>query len=357
MSRTGVRDLREMDHAPKVSVLMAVRNGMPYLPRTIESILAQELADFELLVVDDGSTDGTGECVGGLRDQRIQYHRVGRVGFCEALNYGLHRARTPLVARIDADDLAYPARLARQYEYLNAHPRCVVVGCQTDEIDPEDRVVGKRTFPLSDAAIRWQMAFGCPLLHPSVMYRRDEVIAVGGYKPGTWPAEDYDLWVRLSERGTMANLPETLMRYRLRPESVTLSRAGEQVALCSRIAAAYASRICPEIDRAAVADLYHFFSDGRDPQETGFEAMLAAFQSIRDHFLQAAAPSDELRERIAAVQQVLRWYCLERAQRAWRRPLRAWGWLRLAGQFDPDNGSLRSMLGRRLRKWTSRIGH
>src|SRR5262245_36140263 len=109
-----------MSASPAISVLLPVHNGMPYLPETVASILAQTCTDFELLAIDDGSTDDTPRYLNSLHDLRIRYHRLNKVGLVGALNYGLEQARAPLVARIDGDDIALPERLARQIDYFRA---------------------------------------------------------------------------------------------------------------------------------------------------------------------------------------------------------------------------------------------
>ena len=274
-----------------------------------------------------------------------------KVGFPEALNFGLAAARSPLVARIDADDLACRTRLAEQYETMTAHPDCVVLGCQAEEIDAGDTVIGERRYPLSDTAIRWQMAFGCPFLHPGTMVRREPVRQCGGYDANYPCAQDYDLWTRLAPLGTLANHPKTLMQYRVHPDSVTTARQETQVEFCGRIAASYAKRLSPAADQKALAELYHFLASGREPADAGYEDLVRAYRQFKHDFLeQVGEPPDELSERIALVQCDLRWYCLEQAEKSWFKPWQAWSWLRRAGRFDPENGSLGSILGRKLRK-------
>ncbi len=346
-----------MNGPPAISVLVTTHNGMPYVCRMVEGLWAQTFQDFELVVVDDGSTDDTPRYLKGLEDSRVRYFRVEKAGFAESLNRGLREVRSPLVARLDTDDVAYPRRLETQYAYLSAHPKCIVLGCQADEIDAEDRITGRRTFPLSDAAIRWQMAFGCPFLHPGVTYRAESVLAAGGYQDGTKPAEDYGLWTEVARFGRLANLPETLMQYRVHGASITLSRTEEQIEACSRLAAAYARTISPEADADALADLYHFVATGRRPRRVDLATLAATYLRFKEDFLrQSGEPCQELTERIAHVQQCMRWTCLQYAERDWRRPHRAWSWLRLAGRFDPERGRLGQIVGRGLKKVFRRGG-
>lgn len=334
----------------RISVLLAVRNGMPYLPETIRSVLGQTLPAFEILVIDDDSTDDTPRWMRACEDPRVRYVRLEGAGFSGALNYGIEHARSPLVARIDADDVARPDRLAVQCGYMASHPECVLLGCQTDEIDEEGRVVGQRSFPLMDESIRWRMAFGCPFLHPGVLYRRESVQSVGGYVTETWPADDYALWTRMAAVGQLANCPETLMQYRIRQASVTNSQRDVQIELCSRIAASYAKRLVPEVEEHCFAELYHFVATGRDPQRSALFDLAAMFRRFKADFLgRMGRPSVDLMRWIAAVQRTLRWRCVERAQATWHQPARAWAWLRLARAFDPEDGTVPRMIARWLR--------
>jgi GT2 family glycosyltransferase len=340
-----------MSSIPRISVVMAVHNGMPFLPAAVESVFAQTFNAFELLVIDDGSTDETPNYLQSVADPRLRFYRLDKVGFCEALNFGLRKAQAKYVARIDADDVAYPNRFLTQYEYLNSHLDCVVVGCQADEIDDLGRIVGHRIFPQTDAAIRWQMAFGCPMLHPALMYRREVIVAAGGYVADMWPAEDYDVWIRVSQLGKLANLPETLMKYRVHSSSVTLTHTHRQIAMCAQLGAKYVTGLCSEIDESAMRGLWLFLGYGVIPTAIDIDALAETFAALKDYFLGSYGNEErELRERIRATQTMLRWRCVERVESLWRSPRVAWRWLRLAGRFDPDEGTVRKMARRALRK-------
>src|SRR6056297_1922581 len=121
--------------SPQVSVVMPVRDGLPFLPAAITSLLRQRFDAFELLVIDDGSQDGTAAYLETCQDPRIRvFHQDRPQGVAAALNRGLHHARAPLIARMDADDVAHPDRLMQQLDYLRQHPDCVIVGCQAEDI-------------------------------------------------------------------------------------------------------------------------------------------------------------------------------------------------------------------------------
>jgi len=202
---------------PTVSVLMPVYNAERYLSEAVESILGQTFADFEFLIVDDGSTDRSRAILEryAARDPRIRLTSRPNTGYAAALNELLGLARGELVARMDADDVALPERLARQVDYLGAHPDVVGVGTAVHFIDAAGRFLRDRHPGMDHEAIQERALAGdCALNHPSVMMRRAALEAVGGYHVEFMPAEDLDLWLRLGEVGRLTNLPNVLMKYR-----------------------------------------------------------------------------------------------------------------------------------------------
>ncbi len=202
---------------PTVSALMPVYNAEPYLAEAVESILGQTFADFEFLIVDDGSTDRSRTILEryAARDGRIRLTSRPNTGHTVAMNELLGLARGEFVARMDADDVALPQRLARQVDYLRVHRDVVCVGTAVHFIDAAGRYLRDGHPGMDHEAIQQRALAGdCPLNHPSVMMRRAAVQAVGGYHPEFEPAEDLDLWLRLGEVGRLTNLPEVLMKYR-----------------------------------------------------------------------------------------------------------------------------------------------
>jgi glycosyltransferase involved in cell wall biosynthesis len=202
---------------PSVSVLMPVYNAEPYLAEAVESILGQTFADFEFLIVNDGSTDRSRTILEryAARDGRIRLSSRPNTGHTVALNELLDLASGELLARMDADDVALPQRLARQVDYLREHRDVVCVGTAVHFIDEAGRFLRNGHPAMDHEAIqRRALAGDCPLNHPSIMMRRAAVLAVGGYRPEFQPAEDLDLWLRLGEVGRLTNLPEVLMKYR-----------------------------------------------------------------------------------------------------------------------------------------------
>ena len=231
-----------MSH-PKVSVLMPVYNADCYVAKAVESILTQTFSDFELLVIDDGSTDDSLSVLEDVskKDSRVKLTSRANTGYVIALNEMLERASGEFVARMDADDIAMPTRFALQVERLVEEPSVVVVGTHTMLVDPENRDLCVLDVPCDHDQIdeKHLQGIGGIIAHPSSMFRVSALRAVGGYKPEFWPAEDVDLFLRLAEIGRLCNIPETGIRYRLHRES-TGHRHRKTQALASKRAAVVA---------------------------------------------------------------------------------------------------------------------
>ncbi len=164
---------------PPVSVLMGVRDGAPWVREAVASVLEQTAPELELIVVDDGSTDSTPTVLAAVRDPRLRVERQPPAGLTPALNRALSLARAPLVARLDADDLAMPDRLARQRSFLDAHPEVGLLGTAASEVDASGRHVGGPAPPVDDASIRRALIRKNPFVHSSVMMRRRLVEIAG----------------------------------------------------------------------------------------------------------------------------------------------------------------------------------
>jgi glycosyltransferase involved in cell wall biosynthesis len=204
-----------------VSVVLPVRDGARYLCDAVESVLAQTLADLELIAVDDGSTDETPALLAGFGDPRLRVLRQDRLGLVAALNRGIEAATAPYVARMDADDVSLPARLERQLAFLDAHPRAALVVPGVELVDEEGRRVGTIVLPPQDADLRRRLLLRNPITHGSVVLRRAALEQAGGYRGAHGANEDYDLWRRLAREWELAAIPELLYRYRVHPAAVT----------------------------------------------------------------------------------------------------------------------------------------
>lgn len=220
---------------PLVSVVMPVYNGRRYLRDAVQSVLAQTLRDFELIAIDDGSTDASGDLLERMAesDPRIVVLRQTNAGATRALNLGISRARGQFVARMDADDVCLPRRFERQVEFLRSHLDHVAVGSAVQMIDPEGNPLCESRWPLTheelDAATLAAKSIG-GLAHPTAMIRTASLREVGAYREKFRVAQDKDLWLRLAEVGRLANLPDVLLKYRFHGESTGARKGSEQQA-------------------------------------------------------------------------------------------------------------------------------
>jgi len=215
--------------APAVSVLMSVKNGAAYVREAVESVLAQTASDLELIVIDDGSVDATATVLAAIPDPRLRVVHQEPAGLTRSLNRALGLARAPLVARLDADDLALPDRLERQRRFLDAHPDVGLLGTGAREIDAAGLDVARIMPPADDAEIRRVLIRRNPFVHSSVLMRRSAVDLAGGYDPQLSVAQDYDLWMRMSGLTRLGNLPEPLVVRRLLPGRITVTRDSERL--------------------------------------------------------------------------------------------------------------------------------
>ena len=226
---------------------MSVYNGERFLAAAIDSVLAQTFGDFEFLILDDGSTDGSRAIAAryAAQDRRIRLIARENRGLVASLNQLLDEAQAPLIARMDADDLCLPERFARQIAFLAQHPEIGVLGSWTEDIDEHDAAypLVAADHPVDHEAFIAAIDSGAPLLcHPAVIYRRDIVRGVGGYHPAFRHCEDLDLWLRLATVTRIANLPERLLRYRHYSQQVSSRHATEQQVNAAISRLAYAER-------------------------------------------------------------------------------------------------------------------
>lgn len=214
---------------PLISVLLPIHNAAATLPACLQSLARQTFTDYEVLAIDDGSSDETPAIIAAAaaRDVRIVPINAGRIGLPAALNLGLALARAPIIARMDADDVMHPDRLARQYHALQEHPALALVASRVVAFPAHAVRAGLREY------LRWQnrvvtpehiateIYVEAPFVHPSVMFRRAVVQELGGYTDQPWP-EDYELWLRMHAAGVqMQKLPDNLLAWREHPTRAT----------------------------------------------------------------------------------------------------------------------------------------
>jgi len=233
---------------PSVSVMMPVHNAADTLPECLDSLLSQDLQDFELVAINDQSSDASMDIIHDYGDTRFRVIDNPDKGMIPAMNLGLRQAQSDIVARMDADDVMYPHRLSTQYEYLNRHSDTTLVASQV-RLFPEHEITdGMQEY------IRWQntcltheqittdLYIESPLAHPSVMYRKAAILGTGGYREGLFP-EDYDLWFRLiQKKHQIHKLSQVLLDWRESELRYTRTNPACSRAAFDRIRAHYLAR-------------------------------------------------------------------------------------------------------------------
>ena len=203
---------------PEVSVILSVYNQAQYLPQAINSILNQSFIDFEFIVIDDASTDNTPKILRQFKDRRIRiFTHQHQQGLAQSLNQAVKHSRGEYLARMDADDVAYPPKLETQLNYLIHHPHIAACGTAVDLIDAASKKIGQKRYPprITQALL---MRYN-PLIHPTVMVRKE----VCTYDAKLNGAEDYDLWLHLGSKYQLTNINQVLLAYRINPRGISWS--------------------------------------------------------------------------------------------------------------------------------------
>ncbi|TVQ19765.1 MAG: glycosyltransferase family 2 protein [Leptolyngbya sp. DLM2.Bin15] len=221
-----------MSPSPTVSVVLPVYNAERYVAQSIESVLSQTFTDFELLIGDDCSSDRSLDIINhyAAQDARIQViQNPENYGGGKTRNCLIAQAKGTYVAAMDADDISLPDRLALQVQFLEDHPEVVCLGGAHDLIDGDGRLLTRLHLPEQDEEIQsLALAGHGSICHPCAMIRRSVLKDLGGYDEAMISAQDLDLWLRLGERGQLANLPDAILKYRLHANSVSQNRSLEQ---------------------------------------------------------------------------------------------------------------------------------
>lgn len=249
---------------PSVSILMPVYNAEPYLSEAIQSMLNQTYADFELIILDDCSTDGSAAVIKSFTDARIVYHRNEiNSGLANNLNAGLKLATGKYIARMDGDDISLPHRLQTQVEFLESHPEIDLCSCAMQMFGADKQLWVRDRNP---EQVKITMMFYSAILHASSVFRKD-VFEQNNlyYNQDTFPAEDYDLWARAAFFCRMVNLPDVMYLYRMHRTQVTSTdpRSAEK---CREIQINYLQKALPVLNEKAIVGfvdgfIYHKISD------------------------------------------------------------------------------------------------
>jgi glycosyltransferase involved in cell wall biosynthesis len=264
----------------RLSVILPVCNGRDYLAQAIDSVLSQSFRDLELIIIDDGSTDGSGAIIEKADDPRIRSFRQSNRGLAATLNRAISLARGEYIARQDQDDISLPSRLGKQVDFLDANPDVGMLGTSAEIWVGNARSDRQLKHPSDNAALKFGLLFDNHFVHSSVMIRRDVLEDVGGYSedPARQPPEDYELWSRVMKRYRLANLPDILLAYREVAGSMSRTGVNPFLHKLVRISSeniAWASGLpVDSIGVNAVANLSHGVFE-RIPRGAGFSGMKA----------------------------------------------------------------------------------
>lgn len=202
--------------APKISVIMSVYNGMPYLKEAVQSILAQTYKNFEFIIVDDASTDRSWQYLKSLKDKRLKLIKNKKnLGLAKSLNITLRQAQGDFVARMDADDVSLPQRLEKQMQFFKKNPSVDICGTWVNLIDENSQIIGEKKYPVNDSGIKKLLAWQPSIIHPTLMTRAKVLKELAGYDSKFDLAEEYELLMRAKNKFEMANLPMKLLKWRL----------------------------------------------------------------------------------------------------------------------------------------------
>lgn len=252
---------------PRISVVMAVRNGAKFLPEAVASILRQDFSDFEFLIVDDGSTDATPALLDGQTDPRIRVFHRPHCGLPASLNFAIAESRADLIARQDADDRSEPARLGTLYSALTAAPQAPLAHCATHAL-MEDTIVPVRGpyVPRSQALTALILCIRNLVTHGCVLFRKPAFQTAGGYDETFLQSQDYDLWSRMIATGPFAYCPQKLYQFRQHADSMSSRKSAGQIQFARQIAHANCQRFF-QFEPAETDRLFDFLS--RRDEQTG----------------------------------------------------------------------------------------
>jgi glycosyltransferase involved in cell wall biosynthesis len=255
---------------PKISVLMSVYNGERFLQEAIDSILAQTYKDFELIIVDDASSDGTQQILDSYSDPRIvRFRNEKNLGIGKSLALATAIAKAHYFAKMDADDISEPDRFRIQCTFLDNHPDISAVGSTAIHIDESGHETGRSTLSIDDL-LPWDLIWGNPIYHGSVMIRAAAFFTIGGYDPTFRLAVDYDLWLRMISAGQkIATLNEPLLRYRIAGPRVTTTQREVQDQFAKQALRRYLCNFIRPEEVDVYADAFWAFSRRERPMVQG----------------------------------------------------------------------------------------
>lgn len=301
--------------APAISVLMPAYNAEGFVRQSVQSVLAQTFEDFELLVVNDGSTDATRDILAGIDDPRLRIIDNPRnLGIVGTLNHGLQHARARYIARLDSDDFCLPHRFARQKAFLDSHPETVIVAAEMSVLEDGNVTFTRDPGDPEELVVEWLLHLGNPVGHTSMMFRAETVAAMGSYLREEFTyAEDFDFSHRMLRHGRISILPEHLVIYRKHLTNLTRTKRDTMLQRTGRVLRdAYGRLLGPGHDADADLVTEHLIARGPFTDDAAPQRLGAFLARLVDGFALARNVSAAHRERLEAT-----------ARRAWWRMIQA----------------------------------
>lgn len=308
---------------PAVSFITPSFNGARLLPATIEAVLAQTIEDWEMVVLDDGSTDDTAAALAPFRDPRIRYVRQPEnEGVVRARNRAVALARGRHIAALDHDDLCHPERLERQLAVLEANPDVVLVASAADHLEGGRTSPGHLPRPTSPGLLRWLLRIRNPLVWSSVMIRGDAARRLAPFqRVARHYAEDFDLYHRLARHGTIVRIDEPLVLYRIHAEGASNVHEARMVAVTGEVLAkAYAPALGDYAGEAGLLVALHLGAGRPAPDGATLKALAAILDRLHEQFIASEAPDQGCRQAIASEISRSWWQLVQRSLRAGLRP-------------------------------------
>lgn len=215
-----------MSKTPEISVILPVYNAERYLKYAVDSILDQSYGNFELLLINDGSTDKSKELIDAYAksDKRIIPIHQDNIGLVATLNKGIKLSKGTYIARMDADDISLPRRFEEQVKLLNSNKNAVLCGSCFDVINEYNEFIKLGVAPAFDEDLKRSMHLYNPIAHGSVMFKKSAFLKTDGYSSTVGPTEDYDLWIKLATLGDFVFSEKSVFKWRINPEGITHSR-------------------------------------------------------------------------------------------------------------------------------------
>lgn len=238
-----------MSEKPEITIILSVHNSELYLAETLDSIFEQTFTNFELIIIDDCSTDNTREIIKEYTNNNKKcqvYHNSSNQGLTKNLNFGIRYARGRYIARMDADDICAKDRLYIQYSFLENNSDISVVGSWVQFIDKFGTITGFFQPPTTDSLIKWELLFQNPLVHPSIMFRKEIIERFGNYDEKCYCSQDYELWIRLYFQLKYAIIPKYLLQLRKHENNLSSTHSHFQTEVWNRCSNAVIARLISE---------------------------------------------------------------------------------------------------------------